>query len=220
MLANRRANVLGGKSVERKDGLIVDVYWAKIPDEIGKEMLFPLERQNEVLACGNEKVRMQKYYAWKLLKYALRESFGYEMERLSFCKEKNGKWTSPSCYFSISHSHDAVAVAVGNAPIGVDLEKIASEKAEFLQKTLTEQERAEFALLFDENERVEYLFESWTKKESFFKRVGDGAFRPSKIAVDKGVVTKSVTIDGERYVLSLAAESVAAARYFFDVDFA
>lgn len=206
--------------MEKTERIIVDVYLTKIPDEIGKEMLFPIERQNEVLACGNEKVRRQKYYAWKLLKYALRESFGYEMERLSFCKEKNGKWTSPSCYFSISHSHDAVAVAVGNAPIGVDLEKIASEKAEFLQKTLTEQERAEFALIACEQDCVKYLFESWTKKESIFKKVGDGAFRPSKIAVDKGVVTKSVTIDGERYVLSLAAENVAAARYFFDVDFA
>ena len=220
MLADRRANVLGGKSVERKDGLIVDVYLTKIPNGMGRDVLFPIERQNEVLACGNEKVRRQKYYAWELLKYALRESFGYEMERLSFCKGKNGKWTSPNCCFSITHSHDAVAVAVGNAPIGVDLEKIAPEKAKFLQTVLTEKERQEFALLFNENERVDYLFEIWTKKESIFKKTGDGVFRPSKIAVDKGVVTKSVTIDGEKYVLSVAAENVAAVRYFFDVDFA
>ncbi len=203
----------------RKDGLIADVYMAKIPDGMGQDVLFPIERQNEVLACGNEKVRRQKYYAWKLLEYALRESFGWEMEGLSLCKGKNGKWTSPRCYFSLSHSHNAVAVAVSEGPIGVDVEKIAPEKAEFLQKTLTEQERAEFSLVVGERNRLKYLFESWTKKESIFKKVGDGLFRPQKIAVDKGAVTKEkLSIDGEEYVLSVAADNAVDVRYFLGVE--
>ncbi len=200
---------------------IADVYVAKIPDETGKEMLFPMERQNEVLACGNEKVRRQKYYAWKLLEYALRETFGYEMKTLSFCKGRNGKWTSPSCYFSISHSNGVVAVAVASAPIGVDVEKIAPEKAEFLQKVLTEKEREKLALISCKEERAEYLFELWTKKESIFKKVGDGAFRPSKIVVtEHSVATKKFAVDGVEYMLSVAAENAAGARYFFDVAFA
>ena len=199
--------------------LFADVYWAKIPSEMGQNVLFPPERQKEIIACGNEKVRRQKYYAWKLLEYALRESLGCEIGDLEFFKGNNGKWTSSSCYFSLSHSHSAVAVAVSDYPIGVDVEKLVPEKAEFLQRVLTEQERAEFALLVGEKSRLEYLFESWTKKESVFKKAGDGSFRPTKIAVDKNfVTTKKVLIDGEEYALSMAAENVTGVRHFVGVE--
>ncbi len=197
----------------------VGVYLTKIPAEIGQGVLYPIERQNEVLACTNEKARRQKYYAWKLLDYALSESFGYKIGDLELCKGKNGKWTSPSCYFSLSHSHNAVAVAVSDRPIGVDVEKLAPKKAEFLQRVLTEQERAEFGLLVGEKSRLEYLFESWTKKESIFKKAGEGAFRPKKIAVDTiATASKKIEIGGEEYILSVAAENAQAAQYFFDVD--
>ena len=203
----------------KKDSFIADVYLAKIPSGIGQGVLLPIERQNEVLACKNERVKGQKYYAWKLLEHALRESFGYKIGDLEFCKGKNGKWTTPRCHFSISHSYNVVAVAVASGPIGVDVEKIAPEKAEFLQKTLTEQEREEFALIIEACDRAQYLFESWTKKESIFKKAGDGSFRPSKIAVDiGGLATKKLSIDGEEYVLSVAAENAIEARYFLDVD--
>ena len=193
------------------------VYVAKLPDKIGLDVLYPQVRQDEITACTNERVKRQKYYAWKLLAYAVKQSFGWDINALSFSKGKNGKWTSPNFSFSLSHSKDVVVVAISGAPIGMDVEKIEPEKAEFLQKTLTEKEREEFALLVENNDRIDYLFERWTQKESCFKIVGSGAFRPAKIVIGGVVESKKVKMDGEEYMLSVAMESVARVQYFFDV---
>ncbi len=198
--------------------IFADVYVAKMPDEIGNDLLFPPERQNEVLACANDRVRRQKYYAWKLLGYALQYSCGLDMDVLTFDKEKSGKWTLPNCYFSLSHSHNAVAVAVANRPIGVDVELVSGRKKEILQKTLTAAERTEYETL-PSHTKIEYLIKTWTQKESFFKMTGDGVFRPSKIVVDKSVVlTQKIQISGEEYALSVAAKNVTDVRWFEQID--
>ena len=145
------------------------VYVAKLPDKIGLDVLYPQARQDEINTCASERVKRQKYYAWKLLAYALQDGFGVDINTLSFSKGKNGKWTSPSFSFSLSHSKDVVAVAISKNAIGVDVEKIVPEKAEFLEKTLTDDERKQWLSLESEPARIEYLFERWTKKESFFK---------------------------------------------------
>ena len=204
--------------MEEKKPIFTDVYVANVPDEIGNDLLFPSERQNEVLACANDRARRQKYYVWKLLGYALQRSCGLEMDALAFHKEKSGKWTVPNCYFSLSHSYNAVAVAVSNRPIGVDLELISDRKEGILQKTLTAAERAEYETL-PPNTKLEYLIKTWTQKESFFKMTGDGLFRPQKIAVDKSLIaTKKFQISGEEYVLSVAAENVTYVRRFEQID--
>ena len=204
--------------MEEKKPIFTDVYVANVPDEIGNDLLFPSERQNEVLACANDRARRQKYYVWKLLGYALQRSCGLEMDALAFHKEKSGKWTVPNCYFSLSHSYNAVAVAVSNRPIGVDLELISDRKEGILQKTLTAAERAEYETL-PPNTKLEYLIKTWTQKESFFKMTGDGLFRPQKIAVDKSLIaTKKFQISGEEYVLSVAAENVTDVRRFEQID--
>ena len=198
--------------------IFADVYVAKMPDEIGNDLLFPSERQNEVLACANDRARRQKYYVWKLLGYALQRSCGLEMDALAFHKEKSGKWTVPNCYFSLSHSYNAVAVAVSNRPIGVDLELISDRKEGILQKTLTAAERAEYETL-PPNTKLEYLIKTWTQKESVFKKVGDGLFRPSKIVLDGQFTdTRKIALDGEEYMLSVAANDIADVRYYLDVD--
>ena len=204
--------------MKAKKPIFTDVYVANVPDEIGNDLLFPSERQNEVLACANDRARRQKYYVWKLLGYALQRSCGLEMDALAFHKEKSGKWTVPNCYFSLSHSYNAVAVAVSNRPIGVDLELISDRKEGILQKTLTAAERAEYETL-PPNTKLEYLIKTWTQKESFFKMTGDGLFRPQKIAVDKSLIaTKKFQISGEEYVLSVAAENVTGVRRFEQID--
>lgn len=205
-------------NAEIAGGGFADVYVAELPDEEPVAPLFPAARQEEVLDCKDDRVRRQKYYAWKLLGYALQRSLGYKIEEMTFCKEKNGKWTTPSCVFSLSHSHGVVAVAVSNGEVGVDVEKIVPKKADFLQRTLTEGERAAFAVK-DEREAAQTLFEIWTKKESIFKRAGYGFFRPHKIAVESACVqTEKLSLDGGEYALSVATESGVAVRYFFDVD--
>ncbi len=221
--------VMGEKRCEQADTVrnlfknmpISDVYLAKIPSETGEDTLYPQARQDEVDACTNDKVKRQKYYAWKLLEYALNRTFGYKMSNLVFEKTKRGKWTTPSCFFSISHSENAVAVAVSRREIGVDVEKIDGVKEGVIQKVLTKSENKEFSAIgVDENaRRREYLVGKWTQKESVFKTADSGAFRPSKIETSAhALATKKVCVDGEEYMLSVATENLANARYYLEVD--
>ena len=217
--------VMGEKRCEQAETIrnlfknmpIVDVYLAEIPKQMGVEPLALAMRQEEILDCGNESVRRQKYYAWKLLEYALARSFGYKIADMEFVKTKYGKWTTPSCFFSISHSENAVAVAVSRKEIGVDVERINDAKDGFIQKVLTKEETKAFAHV-PPLEKTEYLIGKWTEKESIFKTLNAGAFRPNKIAVaDYMVATKKVVVGGEAYSLSVATENLSSARYYLDV---
>ena len=218
--------VMGERRCEQADAVrnlfknmpIADVYLAKIPEKIGDEPIAFAPRQDEISACTNEQVKRQKYYAWKLLEYALNRSFGYKIDTMEFVKTKYGKWTTPSCFFSISHSKNAVAVAVSRKEIGVDVEIINGAKEEFLKKVLTKAEMKEAGSV-SPLEMTAYLVGKWTEKESIFKTLNSGAFRPSKLAVAEHLVlTKKVIGDGEEYSLSVATENLENVRCYLDVN--
>ena len=218
--------VMGEKKCTQADAIrnlfrkmpIADVFVAKIPAEMGNETLYPAERNDEVQACSHEGVKRQKYYAWKLLEYALERTFAFKIRNLSFTKTKQGKWTVPNCFFSISHSENAVAVAVSRDEIGVDVERIASPKNGYIKKVLTKAENAQFSELPIE-EQTQFLIGKWTEKESIFKRENLPAFRPAKINVaDYSVTSKPVEVDGEGYMLAVATEHLTNVRYYLDVQ--
>ena len=143
---------------------IIDVYFAKIPPVDGKGTLYPAQRQAELSSCSHTRVRRQKYYVWKLLEYALWQSLALDIRTLEFSKTKNGKWTVQDCCFSLSHSHNVVAVAISSGEIGVDVERIDEKRKEVLQKTLTETERLEYEKI-PPFSRLEYLFCRWIWRE-------------------------------------------------------
>ncbi|MBO5889522.1 MAG: hypothetical protein J6Q58_05220, partial [Clostridia bacterium] len=103
---------------------IANVYVYAIPKTPNFSSLYPAERQREIESTLNMKVKEEKYYAWKVLEYALDKTFGYKIEDFAFSKTQYGKWETCGVYFSISHSHRVVAVAVSNEPIGVDIELV------------------------------------------------------------------------------------------------
>ena len=122
----------------------IQVYYAKIPAQYGRDTLYPPARQWEIEACASEKVRKEKYYAWKLLERAVQDFLGASITDLRFTKSENGKWKSDRVEFSLSHSASAVAVALSNAPVGVDIQRVAPlKRTDFLRKVLTEEELAE-----------------------------------------------------------------------------
>ena len=201
-----------------KDSVVWDVYVAKLPKGERTAVLYPPQRDEEIKACKSDKVQAQKYYVWKLLEYALKNSLQYKITDLKFIKNERGKWTSPSCFFSLSHSENALAVAVSSREVGVDIEKLSSHKNDFLQKLLTAEERTEFSAVSAEKQ-TEYLFGKWTEKESVFKTLDMPRFHPEKMDVTAhSVESKRIEIDGEEYMLSVAAERPFKARYFLDEE--
>ena len=190
----------------------VSVYVAQLPSELASLPLYPRTRDEEVRAVKNERLRLQKYYVWKLLGYALKDAFGDEISSLDFQKAKGGKWTSSKHFFSLSHSCQALVVAVADVPVGVDVEWQNSEKSFSMERGLTEQENAEFSGVLP-SERIAYLTDKWASKESIFKLVGRGRFVPSKIAETDAAIAKArITVCGEVYSLAVATEQRACVK--------
>jgi phosphopantetheinyl transferase len=197
---------------------IVDVYTASIPKLLPDAPLYPEERQKEVLGCGHGGVKRQKYYVWRLLEYALDRTFGYKMKTMAFSKNKRGKWETPTCYFSLSHCDDMVAVAVSRDVVGVDIEDVNPFKDEVLFFALTLQEMEECKSLPKED-RLEYLYQKWTTKESVFKTQEEGCFHPAKMqASDYSAKTKTLRIADKTYVLTVATADVGCVRYYENID--
>lgn len=198
---------------------VVDVYFAEIPSNTKLSELVPAEREREIADTSNERVKREKYYAWRLLEYALERSLGFRMKKIEIKKQKNGKWTTPSCEFSISHSGDAVAVAVSRAPVGIDIEPIKAPHSEkFAERVLTENEFGEYSSL-DGDSKVEYLIDKWTAKEATFKSLNESSFIPSAITVDPSAArTGRVVIGGTEYSYSVATKTPEKIKIFENIS--
>ena len=80
------------------------VYVAPLPDrEVGEPLGITL-RDEEIARITNDHLRREKYYAFRLLELAARDSLGLTLEQLSLTKDNTGRWLSPICDISISHS--------------------------------------------------------------------------------------------------------------------
>lgn len=190
----------------------VEVYTAPIPDgELGQ--VLPALRQEQMENTTHPGLKRQRYFVWKLLEIALKRSFGYEMKDLHFSRDDGGKWTCRECFFSLSHSDGAVAVAVSRKPVGVDLECADHQtKPGLAEKILTDGER-----LLPREDENRFLLEMWCAKESLFKAGSDKSFQPQKISALSGVKTETVQIGEKEYVLSVAGENIQNIRFYHNI---
>jgi phosphopantetheinyl transferase len=181
------------------------------------ERIYPKLRLKEITACRSEKVREEKFYAWKLLEEALWRSFRLQLKKCKPYKD-GGKWLCKDAYFSISHSGEFVCVAVSNQPVGVDFEKIDELRFHDLpeEKICTEKELATLPL--GEN-RAREINRLWTVKEATFKLQNGKVFLPNAMETD-GVLkcSKAFQADGEEYFLTVVGGAIEQAKIIADGD--
>lgn len=84
-----------------------------------------------------------------------------------------GKDMRSEVYFSLSHSGDFSICAVGDAPVGADIEKIRGDMSELAKVCFTKEEQQQ-VLAADHKT----FFEIWTLKESCMKALGLGMTLP------------------------------------------
>ena len=100
--------------------------------------------------------------------------FGYTAQGKPFLLAR------PDIHFSISHSKNAILVAISDAPIGVDIEAFRSPSAALIARTMNATEQAAIATADGWNiHRTpgtrEALFSAiWTRKEAVLKLRGTG----------------------------------------------
>ena len=185
---------------------MIKVYVARIPQTESDEPILCVERQNEISSISNERVRREKYYVWKLLEYAIKDCFAKDVSNIRFVKSKKGKWSCKELEFSLSHSTEAIAVAVSDVVVGIDVERIRVRRSKKMAEyILTEREYFEYSDVPDEKSE-DYIVRKWCQKEAAFKMQNKAHFRPSEIeSAEYFSVTKNFDIGEERYILAVVA---------------
>lgn len=192
---------------------VCDVYLAPLPETLPEVSLYPPERALEVQSTCHEALQRRRYWGWKLLQTAADRAFGVDFRSLHFEKTSFGKWTCDRFSFSLSYTEGAMAVAVSDAPVGIDLENIRvfQEKfqgrlEQFLQKITAEGEK-------DTPPQLDAALRLWTAKESIFKCRGVGQFIPNEIDTTQ-FIAEGRTLLSETVYISLCTDSAATTRYF------
>lgn len=158
------------------------VYLAQLRD--GGEEIYPPARAEEIASCTNAAVRAQKARVWQVLRAGMLHAYGLDMRQIELYKTDSGKWVSPSCCFSLSHTKEGVAVALSRAPVGIDREELCDRR--FTQQLYDRIACPEERAVWGDTPSARIIAQLWTAKESLFKQEGGKVFRPEKINTARG----------------------------------
>ena len=150
---------------------------------------FPMLRRDYVNRITDIERKRQSTFVWLLLEKALTDI----NVSGTFSVDSKGKWhfIDNKVKFSLSHSNNIVAVAVGETEyLGIDVEK-CSEKVLKLQSKLGDYKQYNLS-------NIEYITREWTRKESAYKAGKKTEFCSRKI-FDK---------NGEEYFLTLSSKEI------------
>ncbi len=178
--------------------------------EFDLESALPLldpSRREEALRYKSRSLQVQCAAAWLLLKRAIKEVFDIN-EMPAIVTGEHGKpyfIDFPDIHFNLSHCREAVACAVSNRPVGIDIESV---------RTTLNQSVARYVLTDDELEAVNNavipeleFIRYWTLKESIVKLTGKGIADDVKTVLKRydNITQSQVTVDEkQRYVCTVA----------------
>jgi 4'-phosphopantetheinyl transferase len=144
-----------------------------------------VQRREQALRFKFEQGQRTCVLAYLLLKKGLREEYGITGNPL-FEYGEHGKpfiVGHPEIHFSLSHCREAVACAVSDRPIGVDVESVQRKWESLAQYCMNDDELRQI----EQAERPDVAFiRLWTMKEARLKLTGEGITNDMKTALDGG----------------------------------
>ena len=87
--------------------------------------------------------------------------------------DERGKLLHPRLFLSLAHGGGMAVLAVGERPVGCDVEKL-SRVRETVMRRFSKEERAFVRAAAGERAREGAFYRIWTGKESYLKRTGEG----------------------------------------------
>ena len=123
---------------------------------------------------------------------------------MEFLYNEHGKpYIEGGPFFSISHCKEAIAVALDDQPIGIDVESIRRFDPELVTRTMNDSEQA----LIAASAHPERAFiRLWTQKEAVLKMEGTGieSFEQLQTILSKYRNIEISTIENEKYIYTIA----------------
>ena len=139
-------------------------------NELGEDFVewsmtvLPDWRKEQMLAIKHLRGRVQCAVAWLMIG----GNWTYNEHGKPYFADRN------DLFFSISHCRSAVAVAIDDAEIGIDIEEISRYKESLVNYSLNTDEVETMCTSSPQSNRAESFIELWTKKEAVFKFLGTG----------------------------------------------
>ncbi len=140
--------------------------------------------------------------------------FGYTAQGKPFLLAR------PDIHFSISHTKNAILVAISDAPIGVDVEAFRSPSAALIARTMNATEQAAIATaaasaatpsgLLESPGTPEALFSAiWTRKEAVLKLRGTGIEGDLKHVLSGSEAIFTRIFPRKSYAFSIAQQTIS-----------
>lgn len=165
--------------------------------------LVPEPRRSQALSFKFTFGRFACLKSYLMLAALLQAEFGLEDFRIEI--GEHGKpylVDHPDIHFNISHCQKAIAVAVSDQPVGVDVEMFRKVNDSLIDKCMNEREKAD---IISSVSPEETFIAYWTRKEAAFKLFGTGITDNLHGILSEKVATDT-TINRELgYAISVAA---------------
>lgn len=134
----------------------------------------PKERQEKTLRCQLPEGRKQSLGAGLLQKEVFCRH-GISME--SIREGENGKPQAEGICFNLSHSGEFAICAVGEKPVGCDVEKVSEARMKVAEHFFCQSE-IQYLKKFEKEDQNREFIRLWTMKESYIKMTGEGMRLP------------------------------------------
>lgn len=175
--------------------------------------LMPTARQEKVMRYAKTEDKQLGVAAFALLCYAL-NLYGCKIGDYELSKTENGKPYFKGCplKFSLSHTKNAVACAVSQAEIGVDIQKKNVEYSRVMHRVCS---KDEIDLILSSKNPTNDFVKLWTLKESYVKCLGASVFDNADkydfspiVQSECGILYgyEFTTINEENYTLSICSK--------------
>ena len=157
------------------------------------------ERRDYALRYRQERDQRLCLAAYRLLQRALMLEYGID-ELPVFIYDSKGKPVlqgHPDIHFSLSHCHEAVAVALSDHPIGIDIETTRQYSPEIAPCVMNDDEIRQI----EASAQPEVTFTRlWTMKESYYKLTGDDNGGNTARLLDNASLYRFKTVFFPRYL--------------------
>jgi len=112
------------------------------------------------------------------LRLILAHKLGIDASGIDFRLGRFGKPYVPDVEFNLSHSGSLALVAVGNVPLGIDVECVRPIDALQLAAHYFSAFEVQILRRLSSDRLLSGFFACWTRKEAFLKATGEGLSRP------------------------------------------
>ncbi|RYE14589.1 MAG: 4'-phosphopantetheinyl transferase superfamily protein [Rickettsiales bacterium] len=124
-------------------------------------------------------------------------------------------------FFNLSHAHNKALIAINNTEVGVDVEYIKNllDIYELASVIFSEREYECFLDLSCHNDKLNYFYTIWTKKEAFLKALSIGLVNDlksinvcgqSQSKINNNFVIQKIDIKHDDYIANVAFEGCSA----------